>query len=111
MTQCQPESGAGGKQCFLIPQRSEGDRATSGWGQEQGPRSHQLCTPTPVFPGPGCRLTQPSNHDYSSTAVPQASEEGRRVVSQPPSGIVSTGRVCMDSSHLPEPRENSLSPC
>lgn len=47
---------------------------------------------TPVVLGPNCRSAQPGSHD-ANTAVPEASEEGSRQVSEPPcpSRMVTTG--------------------
>ena len=92
----------GGNQGFLMPQRSEGDMGYPWSGARVKTPGPAIFPPnTPVFPGPGCKLTWPSSHD-TSTAVPQASEEGSRAFSEPPSGIGSMG---MSS------QQNSLSLC
>lgn len=58
---------------------------------------------TPVFLGPNRRLTQPSSPDTSS-AVPEASEEGSKRNLRAPSGTGSMHRAFMGSSHLHVPR-------
>lgn len=78
------------------------------WGRDQGQSSFP--PNTPVFSGPGYRLTQPCSH-HTSTAVPQVSEEGSRAVSEPLSGMASTGRVYMGPSHLHEPLAEESESC